>query len=519
MAMAALSCLVAVVAFGDLAQAASDTGTNTCPTDRNVPEGVAAKLDSTLLMIIDGGADSADMLGFAPGAELFVRSPDWTYHRSTGTADITTRASLNCGGPFQIGSNTKMIAAAVLMQLDEEGALSLDDRLAAHLPDIAAALPFGDAITIRQMANHTSGIFSYTDNAPNGALGIMEGALTDQDFLARSYTPEELVRFVIDNGAPSFEPGAEGQWSYSNSGYVLIGMILEKVTGRPLSDVFRERIFAPLGMRDSFLWNAVPRPEFNLPRSYYQPPFDIDTTGWNMSQAWAAGGVISTARDMDLFIRGVLAGEAFNNPETLSAMMDGVPTDGGFQTYGIGIGAKFGGFWGHGGQTLGFESDIGLFHDQGISLIVWTNSARSLAGLGATLVFGALAEAGALDERGDALRSLAGTRWAWISATDASGQTFRVEDPQRYVVFFQDGGDLAVKADCNRVLGSYSGDGDALSLVAQVSTKALCPADSLEDDFLKGLEETTGFRRDGETLVLVLGQGRETMEFAHDTQD
>jgi D-alanyl-D-alanine carboxypeptidase len=519
LAMAVLSCLVAVVAFGDPAQAASDTGTNTCPTDRNVPGRVAAKLDSTLLMIIDGGADSADMLGFAPGAELFVRSPDWTYHRSAGTSDITTRASLDCGRPFQIGSNTKMMAAAVLMQLVEEGALLLDDRLATHLPDVATALPFGDAITIRQMANHTSGIFSYTDNAPNGAPGIMEGALSDQDLLARSYSPDDLVRFVIDNGAPSFEPGAEGRWSYSNSGYVLIGMILEKVTSKPLSDLFRERIFAPLGMRHSFLWNAVPRPEFNLPRSYYEPPFDIDTTGWNMSQAWAAGGVISTARDMDLFIRGVLAGDLFNDPTTLLSMMDGVATDGGFQTYGIGIGEKIGGFWGHGGQTLGFESDIGLFRDQGISLIVWTNSARNLAGLGATLVFGALGDADALEERGDAIRSLSGTRWVWVSATDPSGQTFRVEDPQRYGISFQDGGDLAVKADCNRGPGSYSGDGDALSLVARISTKALCPADSLEDDFLKRLEDAIGFRRHGESLVLFLGQGRESMEFANDTQD
>lgn len=516
---AALSCLVATGIFPELAEAAGEVGANACPTHHNVPEDIAARLDSTLRTVIDGTAESADLLGYAPGAELFVRSPDWTYHRALGTADIATGAPLDCGRPFQIGSNTKMMTATVLMQLAEEGAISLDDPLGAHLPDVAAALPFGDAITIRQLGNHTSGVFSYTDNAPNGAPGIMEGALSDPRLLARGYTPDELVRFVMDNGAPSFEPGAEGQWSYSNTGYILIGMILEKITGKPLADLYRDRIFAPLGMQDSFLWNDVPTPAFKLPRSYYQPPFDIDSSDWNMSQAWAAGGVISTARDMDLFIRGLLAGDLFGDPATLAAMKAGVPTGGSFQSYGIGIGEKIGGFWGHGGQTLGFESDVGLYGDQDISLVVWTNSARNLAGLGATLIYGALGEAGALDAPGDAHRSLAGTRWIWVSATDAGGQTLTIDDPRRYGIFFQNTRDLAVKADCNRVLGSYSQHGDALSLTAKVSTKALCPADSLESEFLQGLEETTVFRLEGETLVLVLGPGRETMELAHDTQD
>lgn len=165
-------------------------------------------------------------------------------------------------------------------------------------------------------------------------------------------------------------------------------------------------------------------------------------------------------------------------------MKAGVPTGGSFQNYGIGIGEKIGGFWGHGSQTLGFESDVGLYGDQDISLVVWTNSARNLAALGAALTYGALGETGVLDAPGNAPQSLAGTRWIWVSATDASGQTLAIEDPRRYRIFFQNTGDLAVKADCNRVLGSYSQHGDALSLTAKVSTKALCPTDSLDSEFL-----------------------------------
>jgi D-alanyl-D-alanine carboxypeptidase len=501
-----------------LVQAASEGAISRCQTDRNVPDAVAAGFDATLRSVIDGEAETAGVFGYAPGAELFVGSPDWTYHRSVGSADLATDTPLVCGAPFQIGSNTKMMTAAVLMQLVEEQALSLDDPLALHLPDIAAALPHGADITIRELANHTSGVFSYTDNAPNGTPGIMEGALADPGLLAKGYGPDDLVRFVIDNGAPTFKPGAEGQWAYSNTGYILIGMILEKTTGQSLDMLFRDRIFVPLGMQDSFLWNAMPDSDFGLPRSYYEPPFDIETTDWNMSQAWAAGGVISTSADMDLFVRGLMAGDLFGDPATLTAMTDGVPTQAGFVRYGIGIGQKPRGFWGHGGQTLGFESDIGLFRDADISLVLWTNSARNLAALGSTVILGALSEMDMPAGRGEGNQALAGTRWRWVSMDDGKGQTLTVGDQERYTILFRDGGELALGADCNRVLGDYSQQGDALSLVAKVSTKALCPPDTLEDQYVRDLQAVTQFRREGDRLFLVLGQNGGFMEFARDAE-
>ncbi|MFZ7093930.1 serine hydrolase [Primorskyibacter sp. 2E233] len=485
-----------------------------CPIDRNVPAAVASRLDATLRMVVDDQAETAAMLGYAPGAELFVRSPHWTYHRAAGTTDLATGAPLICGAPFQIGSNTKMMTAVVLMQLVEEGLLSLDDLLASHLPDIAAALPHGEEITIRQLANHTSGVFSYTDNAANGAPGIMEGALTDPGLLARDYEPRDLVQFAIDNGEPSFDPGAEGQWAYSNTGYVLIGMILEKTTGQPLEELFRDRIFDPLGMKDTVLWNAVPAPEFGLPRSYYQPPFDIETSGWNMAQGWAAGGVLSISADMDLFMRGLLSGSLYDDPATLTAMTDGGPAGAGFIRYGIGIGKKPGGFWGHGGQTLGFESDIGMFRDSDTSLVLWTNSASNLASLGSTLVLGALDEADALNAQDDGIGALAGTRWAWVSKLDGDGQTVTIGEPERYTISFQDGGDLALGADCNRFLGHYTVQDDTLSLELGRSTKALCPPDSLDDRFQHDLQAVTGFKRDGDTLVLVSETSGQSLQFA-----
>jgi heat shock protein HslJ len=236
--------------------------------------------------------------------------------------------------------------------------------------------------------------------------------------------------------------------------------------------------------------------------------------------ATAAG--LGYAPGAELFVRapgwtyhrsvGTLDGDLFKTPETLSSMMDGVPTEGGFTQYGIGIGEKVGGFWGHGGQTLGFESDVGLYRDQDISLVVWTNSGRNLAALGATVIFGALGDVDALAEPADAGSSLVGTGWAWV-ATEGGGATYAVDDPSRYTILFQQAGDVAVRADCNRVLGSYKGDGDALSLTLTASTKVLCPEGSQEDRFVQELSQTATARVEGDRLFLVLTADGKTMEF------
>ncbi|MFZ7093872.1 serine hydrolase [Primorskyibacter sp. 2E233] len=514
-----MSCLLAVAACPGDAGAAGHTEISVCSADQNVPEAVATRLDAMLAMMVGAEAETATTFGYAPGSELYVNAPDWTYHRSTGIADVEMDTQLECGRPFQIGSNTKMMAAAVLMMMVEEQQMSLDDPLSAYFPAIAAALPYGDKITIRQLANHTSGVFSYTDNAPNGAPGLMEGALNNQHLLSLGYSPDDLIRFVIENGEPSFEPGTRGAWAYSNTGYILIGMILEKIAGMPLGEIFEKRIFAPLGMNDSFLWNDTPRTDFGLPKSYYERPFKIDVSAWNMSQGWAAGGVISTADDMDLFIRGLLSGRLFSDPKMLALMMETVPAGAGFAGYGIGIGSRSGGFWGHGGQTLGFESDIGLFHEQDISLVVWANSGNNLAGLGSTIALGALGEANALTTQEDSAQSLAATKWIWVSSKDAKGEeSLAIAEPQRYGVFFEDSGDLALQADCNSVLGSFAAHGEDLSIELGPSTKALCTPGSLHDKFVQDLQKAIRFRRDGESLHIFLGQDGGSMEFSHNAE-
>lgn len=352
-----------------------------CAEMATVPAPVAEALDRFLHSTIDPEAPRSPVEGYGTGAVLSVTGPGWRYVRAVGVIAPESDVPMTCDMPYQIGSATKMMTATVLLQLHEEGALSVDDLLSAHLPDTAAALPNGDVITLRQLANHTAGVFDYTNNAPDGTPGVMVGDLSDSAMMSIGYTPAALVAFAVDHGEPTFAPGAEGAWLYSNTGYVLMGQIIERITAKPLESVLEERIFGPLGMSDSFLWSDVPRPHFGLPRSFFTPPFEIESTDWNMSQGWAAGAVISTVDDMSVFIAALLEGQLFDDRTTLDIMQDTVPTGRSLMPqYGIGLIEISPGLWGHGGQTLGFVSDTAYIPQENVSIVAWTNSARSIAG-------------------------------------------------------------------------------------------------------------------------------------------
>jgi D-alanyl-D-alanine carboxypeptidase len=167
-------------------------------------------------------------------------------------------SSLEDGTPMQvddrleIGSNTKSMTVVLIAQLQEEGVLSFDDMLSDWLPEQAAQLPNGDPMTLRQLAQHTVGLWDYGDD-------IIDGGVDDPDLLEKGYTPEELVQHAVDSGTPYFAPGEGGKWKYSNTGYILLGMIAEKVTGQSLGELYQERIFDPLGLETAVLIEGVPQ--------------------------------------------------------------------------------------------------------------------------------------------------------------------------------------------------------------------------------------------------------------------
>ena len=462
---------------------------------------VAEALDGVLTAAVDTEGPLSAAFGAATGAVLSLQAPDWTYARAAGVADPETGQPISCDMAFQIGSNTKMMTAAVILQLQEEGALSLDDRLAVHLPEIAAALPKGDVITLRQLANHTAGVFSYTDNAPDGAPGIMEGDISDPDALRRGYTMTELVDFAIEHGEPSFRPGPRDSGPTAIPGISFLGLSSNKIDARPLAEVFKVRLFDPLGMEDTVFWNDVPSPELGLPRAYLGVPFDVETTDWNMSQGAAAGAVVSTAADMHVFIHALMSDALFTVPDTFDVMQDTVPTGSpGIPAYGIGLAEKAPGVWGHGGQTLGFQSEVVEFSEQGISLVGWATSSQNIMGLGAQVVSQALVDGGVLPDpsiaAAAALReSLVDTEWRLISVADPeTGE--QAMQPDRYSITFVEPGDFAAQADCNRLLGGWNLDKMTLTIIPGPMTKALCPPVSQSDEYVGWLGTTTSAQID-----------------------
>ncbi len=136
-----------------------------------------------------------------------------------------------------------------------------------------------------------------------------------------------MVQFATDNGTPYFAPGAEGQWHYSNTGYVMLGMIIEQITGQTIGDLMQTRIFDPLGMESAVFLEGVPQPGQITTQGYFwtEDGERVNTTNWNASQGWAAGAAAMTAADLATYGQALAAGELFQNADTLNEMLTFYP--------------------------------------------------------------------------------------------------------------------------------------------------------------------------------------------------
>ena len=334
----------------------------------------ANKLHALVREMVDPSlAAKAGVYGPAPGALVRVDGPDIHFQEMAGFADPDRKITLKVDDHFEIGSNTKMFTAVLLLQLVEQGILSLDDPLSRWLPGWVTKIPHGREMTLRHLANHTSGLWDYAD-------AIIGAGAEDDTLLRRAYTPEELVRYAIEHGRPDFLPGERGKWKYSNTGYILLGMVLEKASGRSYRKLLFERILNPLHMEETTFPNTIPA-DPALVQGYVSYPGGKNVTDWNLSQGWAAGGIISTAADMRIFLRALAHGKVFTRPETLSVMAtfiepEAIHEHNGSRGYGIGLIEYGHNIWGHGGQTLGFESLMLFVPGTDWSVIVLTNASQ-----------------------------------------------------------------------------------------------------------------------------------------------
>jgi D-alanyl-D-alanine carboxypeptidase len=270
--------------------------------------------------------------------------------------DLTTKEPISTRGLFRIGSITKGYISTVVLQLAGEGRLSLDDTVEQWLPGV---VPNGAAITVRRLMNHTSGLYDYAD------LPFYVSLLRDP---LKTWRPLELVQRAVAH-PPEFAPGTS--WKYSNTNYILLGLIVAAVDGvsapldmaAPAFEVYR-RIVVPLGLRhtrfpltDPDIHGPHPHGyTIDAPPEWGLPPV-FDTTRFNPSWGWTAGAIVSTLDDVADFHRALFTGELLG-PEQQRELETTVPISAG-AGYGLGVftlQTPCGPAWGHDGGTPPFVS-------------------------------------------------------------------------------------------------------------------------------------------------------------------
>ena len=246
----------------------------------------------------------------APGAAGWVRNEHGSLGAASGLANRRTRQPMRPELRFRAGSLTKSLVAAVILRLAAEGRLSLADPLERWLP---GALPYGDRVSLRQLLNHTGGV-------PNPTATLMQVLYASRPGRLRAWTPQALVDMVADQ-PPAFPAGTA--WSYSNPGYVLLGLVVEAASHRTLGQELARSILEPLGLRDTLLPDGapeIPGPSargYSLPLGPHGEALDgplLDFTVQNPSWAGAAGAVVSTLPDLTRFFRALLGGRLLPPP-------------------------------------------------------------------------------------------------------------------------------------------------------------------------------------------------------------
>jgi D-alanyl-D-alanine carboxypeptidase len=377
-------------------------------------QGTASAADVAGLKPIDPAAFQASIEGLAkdlmlPGAMILLSTPQGDIVFGYGTTELGATNPPRADIHFRAASNTKTMTAASIVQMVQEGKLSFDDTISKYVDGV----PAGDEITIRQLLTMRSGLFNFT-NAPE----LAESLENDPD---KVWTADEVLGMAFKRPA-EFAPGAE--YEYNNTNYYLLGLVAEKFDGKPLAAVFQDRLFGPLGMKNTALppptSNAIPEPyahgylyggpTYALVDAPY--PADLvaaakagtlkpeDETWQNPSAYFAAGGVISTADDLATWMRALVGGKVLDaefQEQWLTSPEAPVPGEASMQKYGYGIlSLTWGGntMYYHEGEMPGYQSFMG--HDPGndVTLVIWTTLTLDLKGVATanTLMIQALEE-------------------------------------------------------------------------------------------------------------------------------
>jgi CubicO group peptidase (beta-lactamase class C family) len=359
---ASLAGLLSLAASPVLAKASAHTAAKT-PAHWAEVEATAKKL------VADRAIPGVSICVARKGAPLFVKGYGW--------ADIETKTPMSRASVCKIGSITKQFTASVILQLAHEGKLSLDDNLAVYLPDFPNAQKLG----LRRMLSHTSGLGNYT-------------AINPKQFLQDSRTDRDTAQLVEAMKPTSqklaYDPGTD--WRYSNTAYVLLGVVIEKVTGMPYAKAMQGRLFGPLGLCNTAVDDmamVVPNRAAGYSNDKTAESGFDNASYIAMSFPGGAGNIRSTAEDLCDWHAQLLGGKVLD-PESLKAMLTPVLlNDGKLPTQPDGKGGRIDVHYGfgmgvgdidghpvatHTGGIQGFSSHIETLTDRDVTWVTLINT-------------------------------------------------------------------------------------------------------------------------------------------------
>lgn len=316
-----------------------------------------------------------------PGAMVGVWTPDRAWIGVSGVAGRGLDRPPERADHTRIGSVTKTFTVMVLLQLVDRGQVSLADTIDTYVP----GMPNGDTATLRDLARMTSGIRSYNDNPDFVRTWAADPA-------GMVVSPQQLIDFA--RSQPALFP-AGSRFDYSNTNTVLLGMVIEKVTGRPVAEVFATNLLEPLGLSGtSFAGQSPDLPEPHLDGITDQPGPDVeelgipippggpirDATNWNPSWEFTAGAMISTLDDLRTWTQALATGGGLVSEDiqrereaSVGTVLGRLDPDDPEATYGLGF-FSVQGWWGHDGSVPGYTTYAAYHPQRQTSLVVFVNS-------------------------------------------------------------------------------------------------------------------------------------------------
>lgn len=313
------------------------------------------QLSNAIDKILEG-----DYKADGPGvAVLVAKNGNILYHKGIGMANLELGVPMKADMIFRIGSITKQFTAVAILQLIEQGKLSLEDEITKFIPDYPT---HGHKITVHHLLTHTSGIASYTsmkDWTP--------------EVMKKDFTPLEMIDFFKDQPM-DFEPGEE--WRYNNSGYFLLGYIIEKVSGQTYEDYVKEHLFEPAGMVNSLYGNDRNILK-NRAYGYQQGEHGYENADFlSMTQPYAAGSLMSTVEDMFRWNRALISGKVVSQESLTLAWTNYTLNNGSMINYGYGWmpgDVQGSAMIAHGGGINGYMTHEAYFPAEDLFVVLFLN--------------------------------------------------------------------------------------------------------------------------------------------------